>query len=70
MPRATSRLPSEIRHLSGGRGKTNGGLRLGEVQLSNSKSGEHLAGVHRLSARRTVDVDSKRKCVLVYTEKK
>jgi hypothetical protein len=66
MPRATSRLPSEIRHLSGDRGKTNNGLRLGEVQLSNSKNGEHLAGVYRRSARRTVDVDSKRKCVLLY----
>jgi hypothetical protein len=65
MPRATSRLPSEIRHLSGDRGKTNSGLRLGEVQLSNSKSGEHLAA-YRRSARRIVDVDSKRKCVLLY----
>jgi hypothetical protein len=35
------------------------------VQLNNSKSGEHLTGVHRRSARRTVDVDSKRKCILV-----
>jgi hypothetical protein len=70
MPRATSRLPSEIQHLSGNRGKKNGGLRLGEVQLSNSKSGEHLTGVHRRSAPGTVDVDSKRKCILVSAEKK
>ena len=71
MPRATPRLPSEIRHLSGDRGKTNGGLRLGEVQLSNSKSGEHFAGVHpALCSTRGKWRWISRKCMLLYTEKK
>lgn len=38
MPRATSRLPSEIRHLSGGRGKTNDGLRLGRCSSATPRA--------------------------------
>ena len=70
LPRATSRLPSEIRHLSGGRGKTTDELRGGEEQLSNfqERSSKHLAGMPpALCLTRGCCSGLKRKCVPLFS---